>query len=232
MFVIRIAELNIGIENKFSYIQDMCRDYIVNETPDFSVAVTDAEILKESKGSENNKGYFESLAIYRKIAEKVIGYNTFLLHGVVIDVEGCGVGFLAKSGTGKTTHMLLWKELLEAKVTVVNGDKPLIKVKDNKVFAYGTPWAGKEKLQTNTQTTLNKVCFIERSSENECILLDKEAAFQRFIKQVYMPHDAELVFSVMGLVYELINKTDFYLIKCNTDITSAETAYKIIIENV
>ncbi len=232
MFVIRLAELNIGIENKFLYIYDMCRDYVTNEKPDFIVSVTDSEISREYRGLSGDEGYFESLAIYRKIAEKVIYYNTFLLHGVVIDVEGCGVGFLAKSGMGKTTHMLLWKKLLKNKITVVNGDKPLIRVTDGKIYAYGTPWAGKEKFQTNTRTDLKNICFIERSLKNKCILLNKEEAFNRIVNQVYMPGSTDLIFSILELIYELIDKTDFYLIKCNTDISAAKVAYSKIINNI
>ena len=31
MFTIRIAQLNISIDNKYEYLPDMCRDYITDE---------------------------------------------------------------------------------------------------------------------------------------------------------------------------------------------------------
>ena len=232
MFVIRIAEFNIGIENKYSYIYNMCRDYMIDDAPEFIVEVTDTEILKESNDQKLDKGYLESLAIYRKIAEILIEYNTFLLHGAIIDVDGCGVGFLAKSGTGKTTHMLLWKELLGENLTIINGDKPLIKVGDKDVYAYGTPWCGKEKLNTNTKTYLKKICFIERDLENSCKLLDKKAAFERLIKQTYIPRNREKLVNIIELVFKLIDRAEFYVINCNTDISAAEIAFSEIISKV
>lgn len=232
MFVISIAGFNIGVENKYSYIYNMCRDYITDNSPDFSVSVTDAEILNESNGQKFDTGYLESLAIYRIIAEKLIEYDTFLLHGAIIDVYGCGVGFLAKSGTGKTTHMLLWKELLGENLTIINGDKPLIKVGDKDVYAYGTPWCGKEKLNTNTKTYLKKICFIERDLENSCKLLDKKAAFERLIKQTYIPRNREKLVNIIELVFKLIDRAEFYVINCNTDISAAEIAFSEIISKV
>ena len=113
------------------------------------------EITINDKGIVDN-GYLESLAIYRKIAEKVIEYNGFLLHGVVVEVNKCGIAFLARSGVGKSTHVMLWKELLKNKLTIINGDKPLVRIIDGKIFAYGTAWAGKEKLHKNTKTELRK----------------------------------------------------------------------------
>ena len=72
MFIVRLAELNIGIENKYEYIYNMCVDYITDNTPDFSISVSDNEIMVESNGIIQHKGYLESLAIYRKIAEKTL----------------------------------------------------------------------------------------------------------------------------------------------------------------
>ena len=173
MFVIRLAELNIGIENKFAYIYNMCIDYITDYAPDFIVAATEDDIMAEDNGSGFDMGYLETLAVYRKIAENILKYNGFLMHGVTIDVDGNGIAFLAKSGVGKSTHMKLWQELLHDKVTIVNGDKPLIRIIGDKIFTYGTPWAGKENLHTNTKTVLKKICFIERSETNECLHMEK-----------------------------------------------------------
>ena len=49
-------------------------------------------------------------------AKKIIEYNGFLLHGVVAEVNNCGIVFLARSGVGKSTHASLWKELLKDKI--------------------------------------------------------------------------------------------------------------------
>ena len=157
MINIRLAEINFCIANKYSYIEDMCKDYITENDADVTISVTDEEIYAEGSSDEYDVGYLESLAVYRKIAEKIIEYDGILLHGVVADVDGTGVAFLAKSGVGKSTHTALWQEVLGDKMTVVNGDKPLIRIIDDKIYAYGTPWAGKEKNQKNTKTNLKKI---------------------------------------------------------------------------
>lgn len=226
MFVVRLAELNISIENKYDYIKTMCRDYITDKKADFCVSASDEEIRAEGNGKNFDMGYLESLAIYRKIAKKIIEYNGFLLHGVVAEVNNCGIVFLARSGVGKSTHASLWKELLKDKMTIINGDKPLVRIIDEKIFAYGTAWAGKENLHTNTKTELKKVCFIERSEKNECLLMDKNEVFERLIKQIYSPKDKSLFCLTLEHISALIEKCDFYLIKCNTDILSAKIAYE------
>ena len=226
MFTVKLAELNIGIENNYDYIYKMCADYITDKKADFTVSVSYDEIMAEDKGTGFDKGYLESLAIYRKIAERILKYKGFLMHGVMADVSGCGIAFLAKSGVGKSTHTRLWKELLKDKMIIVNGDKPLLRIIDDKIFGYGTAWAGKENIHTNTKTELKKICFIERSENNECLPIKKDFVFERLIKQIYIPKIKASLYLTLEYISTLIEKCDFYLIKCNTDISAAKTAYE------
>ena len=146
-----------------------------------------------------------------------------MLHGVAFEAKNCGIAFLAKSGVGKTTHAKLWKEMLNNEMTIINGDKPLIRIIDEKVFVYGSAWAGKEKLHTNTKTELRKICFIERSETNECLPMQKDMVFKRLIKQIYIPKNESLLLT-LEQINRLAEKCEFYLIKCNTDISSAKIA--------
>lgn len=227
MFKICLAELNIVIHNNYSFVKDMCKDYIVDDSKtDFEVVATDDEIMAEDDGSGLYIGYLESLAIYRKIAEKLPEYNAFLMHGVVIDVDSLGIVFTARSGVGKTTHSRLWQELLGNKVTVVNGDKPIIRYKDGNPYAYGTPWAGKEEMHKNTRVLISKVCFIERCEYNECLKLEGAKVFYKLFPQVYRPKTQKNMLATIDMVANLIAVNDFYTIKCNMDLSAAKTAYE------
>lgn len=228
MFNICIADINIGIDNKYQYIENMCRDYITLNDAEFTVSVTDEEIKREDDGNGVTADYLEILAVYRKIAEKIIDYNGFLMHGVVTDVGGSGTAFIAKSGTGKTTHMSLWHKLLGDKMTVVNGDKPLVRIIDGVVYAYGTPWAGKENIHKNMRTRLDNICIIKRAEQNECVPLEKKSVFAGLFTQVYRPESGVNVARTIDLLNEVINKSSFYEIRCNMDISAAKTAYEKI----
>ena len=98
MFTIRLAQLNICIDNKYPYIEDICRDYIADTTAiDYTVSVTDEEIKAEGTEGEYSPQYLETLAIYRKIANKIIEYDGFLMHGVVMSVDNIGIARLVKA---------------------------------------------------------------------------------------------------------------------------------------
>jgi len=224
MLHIRIADVNFCIDNKYEFLEKMCKDYIYNGEPSVFISVTDDEINAEDTEKKLDKGYLESLAVYRKIAEKMTDYDGFLMHGVVADVNGTGVAFLAKSGVGKSTHANLWQQVLKEKMTIINGDKPLIRIIDEEIYAYGTPWSGKEGIHKNTNVKLKKICFLERAEQNECLVLKKEEVLQRLFPQVYNPKETSKLLTTMDLVEKLIEKCDFYIIRCNTEISAANTA--------
>lgn len=229
MFYIKIADLNILIKNKYEYVELMCRDYVVPtvSAPELVIEATDDEIAAEQTASYPN-GYLESLAIYRKIAVKIFEYDGFLIHGVIIETDNTGIGFFAKSGVGKSTHASLWKELLRDKLTVINGDKPLVRFSDGKAYAYGTPWAGKEGEQTNKRTPLKKICFIERSEKNECIKISASEALTNLLSYIYTDNGKYMV-KALNMVDLLLKTAEFYVIRCNMDISAAKTAYEVII---
>lgn len=231
MFHIRLADIVFRIDNTYNYIEEMCRDYMCEDEAQVSLSVTEEEIRKEQGDSVYDAGYLESLAIYRKIAESLIAYDGFLLHGAVIDVEGCGVAFLAKSGVGKSTHMAFWQECLQGKATVINGDKPLIRIIDGKVYAYGTPWAGKEHLHTNGRVLLKKICFIERAEENICTELAKNEVLEKILPQVYRPKDGLKFAATMQLLEKVILGADFYRVQCTPHISAAEQAIAKVLES-
>lgn len=221
----------VCIENKYDAVEKMCRDYLCGEAvPDFTVSITDEDIAAESDGSGASPAYLETLAAYRKISTELTKNDGLLMHGVVLETGGSGVAFLADSGTGKTTHMRLWQALLGDKCTVVNGDKPLVRVTDDKVYAYGTPWAGKEFIQTNTKVTLDKICFLERAEENRTVKLEKKDVLARLYSHIYLPRDGSYRLEIFDKLDKIISRADFYTIYCNMDISAAETSYAEIMK--
>ena len=231
MFDIKIADVSIRIDNKYEYIREMCRDYLTEETPEFEVSATDEEIMRENDGYEGDfpPFYLETLAIYRKIAEKLSEYNAFLIHGVLMSCEGRGILLCAESGTGKSTHASLWLRLCGDKCEIINGDKPLVRIMDGTAYAYGTPWCGKEEINKNARVALDNVCFIERSAENSVIAMEKREVLTRLLPCIHMPGGGGII-NVLDAVDTAARKSSFWRILCNMDISAAETAYSAIMK--
>lgn len=230
MFSIRIAELNIGIDNKYDYAERFCRGYIIESTEqkDFTVSVTESEIDAEIAASEVNasRGYAETICIYRAICDKVLReYDGLLFHSAVIEYEGRGYAFSAKSGTGKSTHIALWRKAFGESVGVVNGDKPLIRRKNGQFVAYGTPWCGKEGYGRNASVPLAAVCFLERGADNAISPMPAEDAVSRVFSQILFPSDLDGFDKTASFLDGMLKKVPCYRLSCNMNVDAAIVAY-------
>lgn len=236
----KIADFNVSFENDIKYYDRMMRDYSAEfDSPDFAFGISDEDIQYEKDtfpGADEVKNpiVFKKMVLFRKFGEVLPSRNAFVLHSACFDVNGVGVAFAAHSGTGKTTHMNLWQLLLGDKMTVVNGDKPIVRFFDDEpeiAYAYGSPWMGKERLGCNMRTTLKHICFIERSETNFVEKADKNSITERLIKQVYMPRNSTAIMNTMALVDRLLRCCDFWVIHCNMELDAAEVAYNTIFKN-
>ncbi len=230
MFTLRIADLNFRIENKYEHIKNMCRDYIVSDDEyDLYINPTEEEIASEGTAGEFSMAYYESLAVYRKVAEWLPQHDGFLMHGVLFEVDNRGILLCARSGVGKSTHMTLWRQLLGDRCRVINGDKPLIRITDGKVYAYGTPWCGKEGINLNEKTVLTDICFIERNETNITEKFTDNDIIPRLFKQIYLPKaDGMQKLKVLELTGKVMESVSFWKIRCNKDIEAAQVAYETL----
>lgn len=145
MFIIRLAEIRIRIENRYAFIERQCAGYICpGDEYAFSVSASEEELREEQKNGDFSAAYCESICLYRHICETLPNYNVFLMHASIIEADGNAYAFTAKSGVGKSTHTALWlKNIPHARV--LNGDKPLLRVEtDGSVTAFGLLGTGRK----------------------------------------------------------------------------------------
>lgn len=230
MLYIRIADLNICINNKYEYLERLCRGYTVDptENTDMTVVVSDEEISEEIKIAETDvtAGYAESVCVYRAICRRLpIEFGAYLFHSAVIEYEGRGYAFAAKSGTGKSTHIMLWRKAFGEGVHVVNGDKPIFRFEDGELYAYGTPWCGKEAWSTNTRVPLKGICFVERAEENGIRKIGADEAVLRIFHQILSPQDIETADALFPLLDKTLAQVPCYVLGCNISEDAARVAY-------
>ena len=233
----QIAGKVIEITSLHKSVHRYCKDYAVSGKADFCVKTCESDIEYERERSAKNDiaegreisewsdSYLEELAVYRKIAEKMPEYDTFLMHGSAIAVDGSAYLFTAKSGTGKSTHTRLWREFLGERALMVNDDKPLINISESGVTIYGTPYNGKHRIGNNISMPLKSICILERASENFIEKIDKSQAYKMLLQQVYRPRDVFALKKTISLIDEMCEKVTFYRLSCNMDISAAELAF-------
>ena len=227
MFCIKIADIPIGIENRYPYIRRLCQGYETEEKPAFTVAATEEEILKEQNGDKRfSKGYCESLCIYRNICFALAKYDAFLMHSAAISMDGEAYVFAAPSGVGKTTHIRLWEEEFGNRVQVINGDKPIFRFIDGRLYVCGTPWRGKEGLGCRRMCPVRAICFLKQGPENRIRPLNTGEVSGRIFSQILIPKNQKELEHFWPLLERMVTSQKFYELECNRQPEAAQLAYQ------
>ena len=223
---ILLADLKIQIEHEYSYMSRFCKDYLSEfDAPNIIASADKKSILKEKELVPNAPiESCESLCIYRAIAEQLPQFDRFVFHGAAIEYDGSAYLFTAPSGTGKTTHINLWRKYLGDKVDIINGDKPIIKVNET-ATVYGTPWAGKEGYQRNAQAPIGAICILKQGTTNNITRLEKSAAINHLMRQVYLPHNPSSLSKTLEVLGSLIESTPVYMLECDISKEAFEASF-------
>lgn len=229
----RIAEKNVEIVSRFEDVHALCRDYKAEGDADLNVTIREEDVERERLFADAPypDGYLETLAVYRKIAETMPQWNVFLIHGSAVAADGIGYLFTAPSGTGKSTHARLWRELLGARAAMINDDKPLARVGAETIDVFGTPWNGKHRLGENAHVPLKAVCFLEQAPENSIVRLSAAEGFSLLLGQVYRPRDVSAMKKTLTLLDETCRRVRIYRLRCNMELDAARLSFKKMSED-
>ncbi len=230
-FIVKLADKNIEINSVYPELKEFLKDYLVSDVlPDLSITVTEEDIFAEQNLTEDmqfSNIYLETLAALRKLAEIIPSHNRLLMHGASIEYKGKAYLFTAPSGTGKSTHIRLWKKYLGNDVKIVNGDKPLISL-DDVPHIYGTPWAGKENWHRNCSVPLDGICFVQRGTKNSIQKIEPKDCLALLFKQVYLPSDSLAAGLTLELVDLLVQKVPLYLLRCDMSEEAVKCSFEAL----
>ena len=98
------------------------------------------------------------------IHSKLLQEEAIILHSSYVDWNGKAILFCGKSGTGKSTQAQLWEKYENVKI--INGDRALLKKKEDKWYAYGYPCCGSSAICLNQTLPIVAIIVLEHGEEN------------------------------------------------------------------
>ena len=237
-FCIELAEVPARIRCRFADSKRFLRQYISEREPLFTVEPTAEDLQRTQAGfdrmdeaegippRQRTEEYLEKNALHSLLAEKLTAYKVLLMHGSALCMDGQAYIFTAPSGTGKSTHARLWREAFGDRVWMINDDKPLLRIENEGVRVYGSPWDGKHHLSRNDSAPLKAIVSLHRGKTNHIEPMSQADAFMALLPQKYRSKDQDVARRVIALQTALLDKAAFYRIYCNMEPEAAQVAWK------
>ncbi len=111
------------------------------------------------------------------------GLNTVAIHSSTVLYENKGYMFLGKSGTGKSTHSQSWLRNFPG-CELMNDDNPIIRITDEGVFVYGSPWSGKTPCYKQLKAPVGALVSLVQAKHNKIRKLDNVKGFVSIFSSV------------------------------------------------
>lgn len=220
-----IAGLTVAMHT-FGRTELLARPYRAQpDTPADITIVPNYEILKRQRPGISDDAC-EYIASGRSFYGQLIDFDGFMLHASAIAVDGKAYLFSADSGTGKSTHTALWRQVLGSdRVTILNDDKPALRRINGIWYACGTPWCGKDGLNQNLCCPIAGICFLERSPVNRIVPYEKPDVLFRFLNQTYRFVNSQTSEKLLQLLGSLMEAVPLWQLECNMDPSAAQLSY-------
>lgn len=225
-----ISGINVGmILRKGGIIETQAQKYIKDFEgyPQIVIGIDDARLAFENaKTPSLSLLESEYMLTGAKFCEELIAFDGFMLHSSAVVYENKAYLFSAPSGTGKSTHTTIWRKVFgEDKTFILNDDKPVIRIIDGEVLAFGTPWSGKTDHNENVGVPLQGICFVERSETNKIMPMSPKDAIHRLLDQTLRPQNGENMSKLLDLLDKVLKNVRVHTLQCNMEDEAAIVAY-------
>lgn len=225
----RIGDFYVDILSKYNHITVRAEKYKSTYTEK-----ADFQIVPDRCAPINSKVYpdeniMEYCLLGDNFAEKVLNFQSVVIHASAISVDNNAYIFSAKGGTGKSTHTGLWKaEFNNKQIHYINDDKPLLRIKEGKIWAYGTPFSGKTDKNENICVPVKAICFLKQDQKNWISRLHEKEANEKFIEQTLKGLSEDLQIKRKQTVSKIVKGVPVYEMGCRPDKEAVIMSYKIL----
>lgn len=152
----------------------------------------------------------------------LLKHEGIVVHASSIDWKGKGLLFSAPSGTGKSTHVGLWRDYFGDEVALINDDTPALRFRNGRPFVFGTPWSGNGS-NNNICAPLEAVVILEQAPQNAIRKLSWQDAVHCFLPRCFLPFFDENLMNLALDVHErIIRSVPVYLLRCRPDMEAVE----------
>ena len=155
-------------------------------------------------------------------------HKTLAMHSSVVAKDGKAYMFLGRSGTGKSTHSSLWLRHLEG-FHLLNDDNPVLRVKDDKVWIFGSPWSGKTPCYRQEQAQVGGIVMLEQAPHNKMWKKDvPEALAALMVSCSLMIWDRPSYNMLLETMSDVIGLVGIHHLQCLPDADAAQLSHSTI----
>ena len=150
------------------------------------------------------------------IPRAVIPHGGVFLHSSFIDAGGEAILFTGPKQMGKSTQAALWEKYRGSET--VNGDRALLRKKDGRWYAWGSPYSGTSGICKNRSLPVKAIVVLSQAEESTACRTAKRRALGALLDGCsFDTWDKEAVSLVLDTAGEIIKDVPVVSLACRPD---------------
>ena len=211
---------------KSGYMYSIQRNKLGSPMVNFYIERESGQVITDIKTTDSIDVSIMRFGIWVMFGVVMAKHGAIAIHSSTIVANGRGVLFLGESGTGKSTHTRLWREnIKDAKL--LNDDSPIIRVVDDALRVYGSPWSGKTPCYKNESYPVAAFCRLAQAPENVIMRLGTIHAIGALLPSCppIFAHDEYLQDCICTTLDRAIANTPVFRLECLPNADAAKLSY-------
>ena len=221
---VKFAGIPVALKLKHTAYLPSFKPFLTDENPLMTIEINNDELdfLVQKCPKDRTETYIEYTELSHFVSDALLPYGRTVYHGLSFYWQNRAWLITGPSGVGKTTHYLNWKLQFNDELTIMNGDKPIISLENEKVIVNPSPWHGKEGMHRSTTAELAGIVLLTQSDSNTMRLLSKrEAAAPLYAQVLYSAQNPGQVADACKIVSAMIESVPVWLLSNRGDAESA-----------
>ena len=224
--IYEIAVLKVEMKPNYDRLTRQSAAYASSGTPVMRVEAAPGDLARVALDTASVEEQ-EYICCGAAFCRELIGHGRFFLHASAVVYEDAAYLFSAPSGTGKSTHTALWRELFPGSY-ILKDDKPVLQPGPEGVTVWGTPFAGKTDLQVNRGVPLKGICFLKQDTENHIRPVTDTEALSLLLNNTWRPKNSHDMALLLDMVEQVMMRTNVYELFCTTESEAAKLSYRMM----
>ena len=200
---------------------------IPNDATFISVGESEYEDWR-SIGNTTRNSFSEFTLLSCRTSEYLMDHRRFVFHAVAMRWHDRAWLITAPPGIGKTTQYKNLKELHPDEVSIINGDKPIVEIRDDGAFIHPSPWTGKEGWHDAEGAPLAGIIFLKHG-ENVIEPVSPKAMARSAYLSIFQSFDTgEVIQKAAKLAQQLLKSVPLWQLTNRGDLASSALIYDVM----
>ena len=180
---------------------------------------------------------FDSYAEYSfsvfKTCDFLMDHGRIVLHSVAFVLDGKAYLISGRSTVDKSTQYRNLREIYGDRISIINGDKPILRFTEKEIEVCPSPWRGKEGFGSDDlKAPLGGIIMLRQGPENVMTRCPEKESVKFLMQRILSSYDdAASLRNAASYTEAIVRSVPVWKLVNRGDLESSEMIYDAIMEN-